>query len=109
VRQTLEDLLDFASLADDVVGREYEQFMTDRVLQIAGEAVITRFGGAASRLPEPFRKDFPEVPWKQIVDMRSRLVHLIRVTDPDQVWNALARSVPELIRTLGLNEVRPKQ
>ncbi len=95
-------------IAKDVVARGYEQFIADRVLQIAGEAVITRIGEVANRLPEPFRSDFPEVPWKQVIEMRNRLVHHYEVTDPDQVWNALERSVPDLSRSIGLNEIRPQ-
>ncbi len=104
VRQTLEDLIEFAAIAGDVVARGYELFMADRVLQIAGEAVLTRIGEAGNRLPEPFRSDFPRVPWKQVIDMRNRLVHHYEVTDPDQVWSTLERSVPELIRTIGLDK-----
>ncbi len=107
VRQTLEDLNDLASVAGDLVRRTYARFIVDRVLQMAGEAVITRIGEAARRLPVAFQADFPEVPWKQIVDMRNRLVHHYEVTDPDQVWNTLERSVPELSAALGLDMVRP--
>jgi uncharacterized protein with HEPN domain len=107
VRQTLEDLKDFFTLADAVVARSYDQFISDRVLQVAGEAVITRFGEAANRLPEAFRSDFPEIPWRRVVDMRNRLVLHYAVTDPDQVWAALEVSVPELNRALELDRIRP--
>lgn len=107
VRQSLEDLNDLASVAGDLVRRTYARFIVDRVLQMAGEVVITRIGEAARRLPVAFHADFPEVPWKQIVDMRNRLVHHYEVTDPDQVWNTLERSVPELSAALGLDKVRP--
>jgi uncharacterized protein with HEPN domain len=107
VRQTLEDLNDFFTLADDVVARGYEPFMADRVFQVAGEAIITRVGEAANRLPESFHSDFPTIPWQQIIGMRNRLIHHYEVTDPDQVWGALERSIPDLRRSLGLDEVRP--
>jgi uncharacterized protein with HEPN domain len=103
VRQTLEDLKEFATIANDLVTRGYDGFMSDRVLQVAGEAIITRVGEAANRLPEAFQQDFPEIPWRQIIDMRNRLVHHYEVTDPDQVWTALEESLPEFIQALGLN------
>jgi uncharacterized protein with HEPN domain len=102
VRQTLEDLREFDSIARDLITRGYDEFMADRVLQVAGEAIITRIGEAANRLPEVFQNDFPEVPWRQIIDMRNRLVHHYEVTDPDQVWTALHESLPEFIQALGL-------
>jgi uncharacterized protein with HEPN domain len=106
VRQTLEDLRDFASISDDLVDRGYEAFMADRVLQVAGEAIVTRVSEAAHRLPDAFQKDFPEIPWRQIIDMRNRLVHHYEVTDPDQVWTALEESLPNFLQALGLADTR---
>jgi uncharacterized protein with HEPN domain len=103
VRQTLEDLRDFATIGHDVITRGYEVFKADRVLQVAGEAIVTRVGEAANRLPEAFQKDFPEIPWRQIINMRNRLVHHYEVTDPDQVWTALEESLPEFMQALGLD------
>ncbi len=105
VRQTLEDLIDFVTIADDLVSRGADNFLADRVLQVAAEAIITRIGEAANRLPSAFTNDFPEIPWSRIIDMRNRLVHHYEATDPQQVWVALQRSVPEFAAALGLNDI----
>ncbi len=102
VRQTLEHVVDFAAMAAELVGRGFEPFMADRLLQVAGEAVITRIGEATNRLPEEFRVEFADVPWRGVIGMRNRLVHHYETTDPEQVWAALERSIPEFIAKLGL-------
>jgi uncharacterized protein with HEPN domain len=102
VRQTLEDVVDFAAMAADLVGRGFEPFMADRILQVAGETVITRIGEAANRLPDAFRAEFADVPWRGVIGMRNRLVHHYEATDPEQVWAALERSIPEFVAKLGL-------
>lgn len=107
VRQTLEDIADFAALATDLVDRGSERFRADRILQIAGEAVITRIGEASTRLPAEFRAEFPGVPWQRVIGMRNRLVHHYEATDPAQVWVALERSIPEFLGLLGLGRPRP--
>lgn len=107
VRQTLEDLRDFATIANDLVTRGYEVFIADQVLQLAGEAIITRVGEAAKRLPEAFQQDFPQIRWRPIIDMRNRLVHHYEATDPDQVWTALEVSLPDFIQALGLTDSGP--
>lgn len=107
VRQTLEDIADFASMAADLVDRGSERFTADRILQIAGEAVITRIGEASTRLPAEFRAEFLDVPWRRVIGMRNRLVHHYEATDPAQVWAALERSIPEFIVLLGLGRPRP--
>ena len=93
----------YAEIGD---GLEFGVGHGDRVLQLAGEAVIARIGEATNRLPEAFRSEFSAIPWRQIIDMRNRLVHHYEVTDPDQVWGTLERSIPELVESLGLNEIR---
>lgn len=106
VRQQLEDIIDSSDLAADLVGRGDETFLADRVLQAAGAAITGRIGEAARRLPDDFRAEFPEVRWKQIVDIRNRVAHDYRGVDPAIVWSTLELAVPDLIHQLGLDQVR---
>lgn len=105
-RQRLEDIIESGDLAADLVARGYETFIADRVLQAAGAAIAGRIGEAARHLPDDFRAEFGEVPWKQIVDMRNRVAHDYRSVDPTIVWSTLELAVPELIRHLGLDQAR---
>lgn len=48
-----------------------------RELEIIGEA--------ANSIPLTFRKKYPEIPWKQIIGMRNRLIHAYFDVDHDIV------------------------
>lgn len=107
VRQTLEDINHFSALATRIIDGGYENFMSDEVQRLAGEAVITRIGEAVARLPDAFEQDFSEVPWKAIIGMRNKLVHHYEATDPDQIWSALEVSIPAIKTQIGLDRIRP--
>ena len=63
-----------------------------RHLQIIGEAV--------RGLTPEFRSRYPEVPWSEIIGMRTILVHRYFDIDPDVVWAAVERDLPLLRRQL---------
>jgi hypothetical protein len=46
------DLLDAAEAASEIVGRGKAAWEADRLIRLAGEAVINRLGDAATKLPE---------------------------------------------------------
>ncbi|MBF0452934.1 MAG: DUF86 domain-containing protein, partial [Candidatus Magnetomorum sp.] len=53
-------------------GMAFNQFMQDRK---TSSAVIRQFeiiGEAAKNIPEPLRKQFTEIPWKNLSGMRDR-------------------------------------
>lgn len=54
--------MDASSAADEIVNRGIDAWNSDRLLRLAGEAVINRIGDAANKLPEEVRNAIPEVP-----------------------------------------------
>jgi uncharacterized protein with HEPN domain len=83
-----------------VAGVSEADFGADRVLQDAVLYRINVIGEAARRLSEDFRAQHPEVPWRDIIAMRNRVVRDYESVDPAKVWLASERDVPELIRLL---------
>jgi uncharacterized protein with HEPN domain len=57
-------------------------------------------GEAASRVQEDFRKTHPEVPWRDVVSLRNRLIHGYDVVDFDRLWDIVQHELPPLIQTL---------
>ena len=72
----IADILDaINNVLDYTDGISYDQFVTDRKTI---DAVIRNFiviGEAASRLPDTFIQKYPDVPWRDMSDMRNILVH----------------------------------
>lgn len=55
-------------------------------------------GEAVKPLPVDFRDANPGVPWALIAGMRDKLIHVHDEVDLDEVWSAVQRDVPDLLR-----------
>lgn len=53
-------------------------------------------GEAASGLPEEFTSEHSEIPWRQIVAVRNRVVHGYFEVDLDILWDVAVVDVPRL-------------
>jgi uncharacterized protein with HEPN domain len=62
--------------------------------------LVEVIGEAASRIPEPDRKKWPEIPWRQIIGTRHHLIHGYDAVDPDILWSILTKDLPDLAKTL---------
>ena len=69
-----------------VRGLTEAQFYTDLMVQDAVSWRITIIGEAERRVSDPTRIAIPGLPWKQIVQMRNRLVHEYAHIRADLVW-----------------------
>lgn len=57
-------------------------------------------GEAASKISDDFQRDNPEVPWRQIVGMRNRLIHVYFDIDYKVVWQTMKSNIPSLLKML---------
>jgi uncharacterized protein with HEPN domain len=74
-----------------------------RLLEIVGEA--------ASQVTDDFQKQYPEIPWAQMIGMRNRLVHAYFEINLDVVWATITHNLPSLvhhleslIKTIGISD-----
>jgi len=97
----LRDMLDHARRAVNAVAHcRREDLDADPVLAAALERFIEVTGEAASKVTEATRRDLPQVPWREIIGMRNRLVHGYAAVDHDIVWDVAAVDLPGLVTTL---------
>ena len=61
---------------------------------------LIEVGEGASRLSQEAKDMLPDIPWRQIVQMRNVLVHVYWGIDLDRVWAATTVHAPELGRRL---------
>lgn len=92
--RALEDVLDFARIAERLVARGRQAYDRDEMLPLAAEAILQRVGEAVVRLPEEFVASHPQVRWRLMRGMRNLIAHEYQVVDPVIVWNTLARELP---------------
>jgi len=94
-------MLDHAREAVEMVrGRSRGDLDTDRQLNLALVRLVEVIGEAANRVPDDFRSRHPQVPWRQTVGMRNRMVHGYDVIDFDILWSVLQKDLPPLIEAL---------
>ncbi len=73
---------------DDFFNNEEKQSAVIRQIEIIGEAV--------KNLPNSFRKKYPEIPWKDIVGMRDKLIHHYFGVNLENIWKVINEDIPVL-------------
>jgi len=101
VDRIVTDLLDAVEASRELVGRGRDAYESDRMLRLAGEALIGRIGDSASKLQDQIGDQLPsEVPWDDVIANRIIVDHVYHRVDYDLLWNTLERDVPTLGTTL---------
>jgi len=78
-------------------GMEFEDFIQDdktvfaviRALEVAGEA--------AKNVPEKWKADHPDIPWKEMAGMRDVLIHQYFGIDHSVIWKTIRQDVKEIL------------
>ena len=97
----LGHMLDTArKAAAKVRGKTRAQYDADEDLRLILAHLIQTIGEAAARVSPNARAAHPEIPWKQIVGIRHRIVHDYMDVDYDVLWQVATRDLPPLITAL---------
>jgi uncharacterized protein with HEPN domain len=99
VRRDDERLADILEAAEKIAVRAAKgraAFDADEDTQIVLVHLIQVLGEAASGLSDAFIAQYPEVPWRQIIATRNRVVHGYFEVDLDILWDVAIIDVPEL-------------
>ena len=78
-------------------GRSRSDLETDRLLNLALIRLLEIIGEAARAVSPALRQAHPEIPWRQMVGMRDRLIHGYFDVDLDIVWETVTQDLPALI------------
>jgi uncharacterized protein with HEPN domain len=88
------DALSFAK------GRTRKDLDTDRQLLLALVKCFEIIGEAAGQVSAEARSEVADLPWRDIVDMRHRLVHGYYDINHDIVWSTVQDDLPALAEIL---------
>ena len=93
----LQDILAAVeSIEAFVQGMSFEEFRSD---DKTTTAVIRKFeiiGEATKQIPDSIRRQYPNIPWKDMAGMRDRLIHFYFGVDYHLVWAAIKERLPRL-------------
>lgn len=74
--------------------------MRSRTSLLAVMKDIEIIGEAANKVSASLRDAEPEIPWRDIVGMRNRLIDAYFDIEPEFVWETVSRDLPILILQL---------
>lgn len=93
----LKDILSACSKIEAIVaGTSEDSFLKDDVLPPAVLHHLTVIGEAVSSLSVELRARYPDVPWRQIIAVRHRIVHAYFELDWQILWDAAIGDIPAL-------------
>ncbi len=81
-------------------GKRSEDLNKERLLELALVRLVEIIGEAAGRVSKTTQSQYPEIPWREIISMRNRLIHGYDSFDLDVLWNTVALDLPPLISHL---------
>ena len=97
----LHHMLDAARDATTfTAGQERNILDSNRMLVLSLVKSIEIVGEAAGRVSEGVHKRYPEIPWRDIIAMRHRLIHAYYDVNLDILWKTVIEDLPPLIASL---------
>jgi uncharacterized protein with HEPN domain len=98
IRFRLEDIAEYARISLDLLGdssaTEVEADMKTHFALIRAVQVV---GEAAAKIPDTYRTDHAQIPWRRAINMRNILVHAYRQIDLTIVVMSVREDFPPLI------------
>lgn len=98
--ERLDDILEAAAEVQALVSDGRETWDDDRVRRLAVERLLEIIGEAARALSDQCRALHPEVPWSDVIGLRTVLAHHYHRVDPNQVWTIATVELPRLVAVL---------
>ena len=100
-RIRLQHMLDAArAVARFIDARDKADLEHDDMLRFALVYAIQTIGEAARQVSDVTQQALPQIPWRQMIGMRNRLVHGYIDVDLDLLWTTCTDAVPTLAKQL---------
>jgi uncharacterized protein with HEPN domain len=94
--ERLADILDAIEKIEKYASRGRETYFSDELIQAWMFNHIQIIGEAAANISRETRRQYPDVPWGDIIAMRNIVVHQYFGIDLQEVWDTIAIDLPVL-------------
>lgn len=81
------------SIQAQMEGITKDQFEASELLQGFVERKLEIIGEATKRIPDEFKKNHSNIPWKDMAGMRDILIHQYTEVDEDIVWKTIIQKI----------------
>ncbi|MEW6717476.1 MAG: DUF86 domain-containing protein [Chloroflexota bacterium] len=93
----IEDILDAMEKAETMIlAVGFETFEEDYQRNFAVVRALEIVREAIKRIPESLRKQYPEIPWKDMAGMRDRIIHGYDAVNLRIVWETVKSRIPQI-------------
>jgi uncharacterized protein with HEPN domain len=83
-----------------IKGKSRTEYDADDILRLGLTHIVQVIGEAARKVSLEFQQRHPELPWRQIIGMRHRIVHDYMRVDEDILWQVVTTDLPSLLPLL---------
>ncbi len=91
IRDAITEALSF------IENRTRNDLDNDRMLSLALVRLIEITGEAANNISDANQLKYYQIPWRQIIGMRNRIVHAYFDVDLEIVWQVITQDFPPLL------------
>lgn len=96
-RLRLQHILDACdAIMEFMAGKSEDDLVSDRLLLSGVTRQIEIIGEASNMITAERRTAHPEVPWKQLIGMRHKIIHDYFAVQTETVWDVVTNDVPLL-------------
>ena len=97
----LGHMLDMTRRAIDALSaKSRADYDADDILRLGLTHLVQVIGKAARKVSDEFQQSHSEIPWRQIIGMRHRIVHDYMRVDEDVLWQVVNNDLPVLLPLL---------
>jgi len=90
----IDDILNaIASIKNFVEGVDFDHFLSDEKTNYAVIRALEIIGEASSKIPPEVREKYSDIPWKEIIGMRNKLIHEYAGVDLKVVWDTIEKDI----------------
>lgn len=83
-------------IAQYTASMSWDEYRKDYKTQDAVVRNLEVIGEAAKNLPDEFREQYPDIPWRDMAGTRDRLTHHYFGINQEIVWQIVEHDLPEL-------------
>lgn len=97
----LEDMITFTEkVLAYTEGMDQSAFVASGLNYDATLRNLELIGEAATHIPDAVRQACSQIPWRQVIATRNRLIHGYLGIDDDTLWSIIQDDVPDLLEQL---------
>lgn len=93
----IDDILISIDMIEKFVdGIDFDKFSRDDKTNYAVARALEIIGEAVKKIPRDIRKEYKDMPWKEIAGMRDKLIHEYFGVNKNVIWSTIKEDLPKI-------------